>query len=58
MTSEYQDHRLLGTQQTLFNRDTKFEHETSEMCLCDPECVYVDPDNGNEVWVHRMIGSV
>lgn len=31
------------------------EHETSPNCWCEPELDYVDPENGNEVWVHREI---
>lgn len=29
------------------------EHESSSLCWCEPEMVYKDPENGNEVWLHR-----
>ena len=29
------------------------EHITSPDCWCEPELDYVDPETGNEVWVHR-----
>jgi len=33
---------------------TEREHEASEDCWCSPELNYVDPDNGNKVFVHRQ----
>lgn len=31
------------------------EHISSRWCWCEPYLDYVDPDNGNEVWVHREV---
>jgi len=31
------------------------EHINSKHCWCEPELVYEDPDNGNQVMVHRDI---
>lgn len=33
----------------------KLEHIASPDCWCEPELDYVDPETGNEVWVHREI---
>ena len=52
------EHRLLGSNsRVLFSRVMVFKHDISEGCMCEPECVYVDPESGNEVWVHRDVGS-
>jgi len=29
------------------------DHHPSKWCWCEPELEYVNPENGNEVWVHR-----
>jgi len=29
------------------------EHELSEHCWCEPYLDYVDPETGNQGWVHR-----
>ena len=53
------EHRLMGMEYGFLTRGLKlFEHEVAESCMCEPECVYIDPESGNEVWVHRDIGSV
>ena len=33
----------------------KLNHEPSEKCWCNPEKVFVDPETGNDVFVHREI---
>lgn len=31
------------------------KHDPSEKCWCEPEKVFVDPETGNDVYVHREI---
>lgn len=31
------------------------EHEESEHCWCHPVLTYVDPDNGNRVYIHNEV---
>jgi len=28
-------------------------HTNSKECWCEPECVYVDPETGAKLWVHK-----
>jgi hypothetical protein len=31
------------------------EHIESETCWCEPQLVYKNPENGNEVWLHNLL---
>lgn len=34
---------------------TDENHTDTPVCWCEPELIYKDPDNGNEVWLHREV---
>lgn len=35
--------------------DEYMPHTDVEECFCEPELVYVDSGNGNQVWLHREL---
>lgn len=43
----YEKHVMLDREQEVF------EHLPSPLCWCMPRLEYVDPETGNEVWVHH-----